>query len=166
MIKSKHNVYPEFSDQVVERWQKSTVMAIGGKRLNPYRPDEKLDFLLMSRDEDFNLATRVLTFNYESEIVELYSDREVRLFRSLNKSAIERGLMKPYEELAPAVDTSNVLTDSDIADILNITNHLKLKSRLKQITALHVLTRIKAGITDNHKQWFAKLVEARRLELI
>jgi hypothetical protein len=84
----------------------------------------------------------------------------------LNKSAIERGLLKPYEELAPAVDTSNVLTDSDIADILDITNHLKLKARLKQITALPVLTRINAGITDNHKQWFAKLVETRRLELI
>ena len=161
MIKSRHNVYPEFSDQIYERWKKTTVHAVAGWRLDPHKPDSRISFVLMSREDDFNFETRHLAFVYESEVVELYSERESRLFTSLNKAAIQSGSLVLHEEKTPDVDTSNALTDHDIAEILAIKAPATLKARLKKITAVAALNRIKAALTPEHKQWFSTALENR-----
>ena len=165
MIKSKHNIYPEFEDQVVERWKKTSIHAVAGMRLNPYHSESRISFLLMSNEDDFNLTTRVLTFNYENEIIELYSEREVLLFKRLNKEIIERGLLVPYTQPAPIVDTTNALTDAEIETMLQSKNPVQLKAKIKNITAASALQRILARTTPDHKQWVIQTLQDRIQEL-
>ena len=146
MVKSKHNIYPEFEDQVVERWKKTSIHAVAGMRLNPYHSESRISFLLMSNEDDFNLTTRVLTFNYENEI-------------------IERGLLVPYAQPAPIVDTTNALTDAEIETILQSKNPVQLKAKIKNITAAAALQRILARTTPDHKQWVIQTLQDRIQEL-
>ena len=163
--RSVHNIYPEFSDQVVERWQKATIHAVAGTRLDPYQTGKRITFLMMSRDENFSVETRVLAFDYDSDVIELYSEREKKLFASLNRDAIQRGLLKPYAGEAPDVDTTNALSDEELADILAIATAKELHARLQTLTAMPPLRRLLDGLTDNHKQWFARAIEKRIQEI-
>jgi hypothetical protein len=162
MTKSIHNIYPEYSDNVVERWVKATIGAVAGKRIDPYTDNSRIDFLLMSREEDFDVATRKLTFNYETEVIELYTAREATLFRSLNKPAIEAGLLKPYEQEAPKVNDTNVFTDTELQTILNMSNIVSYKKALRSITAVAVLERMEKLVTDDHRQWILKELIKRK----
>lgn len=165
MLKSKHNVYPEFEDQIVERWKKTVIHAVAGTRLDPYHQESRISFLLMTRSDDFNIETRTLTFNYESEVIELYSPREALLFKRLNREIIERGLLVPYTETAPEVNQANALTDSDIESILQSKNPNQLKARIKNITAYPALQRVLAQTTPDHRQWFIQILQERIQEL-
>lgn len=165
MARSVHNIYPEFSDQVVERWQKATIHAVSGTRLDPYQDGKRITFLMMSRDENFSVDTRILAFDYDSDVIELYSEREKKLFAALNRNAIQQGLLKPYAGEAPDVDTTNAISDAELDEILALTVAKDLHIRLQAFTAMPPLRRILDGITDNHKQWFARAVEKRMREL-
>lgn len=160
-MRSKHNVYPEFSDQVHSRWKKTTVHAIAGTRIDPYHTDRRISFLLMSDEKNFNHTSRVLQFEYETDIVETYSERETRLFTSLNKEMIQAGKLIPYDESAPIVNQSNALTDDDIIRILLLTNRLSFRKRLNEINSSVTLRRIKSLLTSDHKTWYTEEIDNR-----
>jgi hypothetical protein len=158
---SIHNIYPEFSDQVVKRYTKTTVHAIAGKRLDPYHPDQRIDFLLISDERNYNHESRKLAFDYDTDVIELYSEREVRLFATLNKATISAGMLIVHDESAPVVRQENALTDSDIIRILLITNRLVLRKRLTEIDSPITLKRVKELLTPDHKAWYAEEVNNR-----
>jgi hypothetical protein len=158
---SKHTIYPEFEDQIHSRWKKTTVHALAGTRIDPYHPDMRIPFLLMSAEKNFNHETRVLQFDYETDVIELYSERESRLFKSLNRVHLESGKLIPYEESAPEVNEANTLTDTDIMRILLLQNRLSFRKRLSEINSPITLRRIKELLTSDHKAWYTEEIDAR-----
>lgn len=163
---SKHNIYPEFSDQTVERWQKACIHAVAGKRVNPYKDDGvKIDFILRSKEDNFNFETRKLAFSYDDDVIELYSPREVTVFRALNRAAIEAGLLVPYGENKQAIDTRNALTDEQVLAIAEIPQLPKLKKALQDITSVTTLRRIAAKIPESRAKAFDRAVIDRMTAL-
>lgn len=162
---SKHNIYPEFSTNTVARWQKASIHPVAGIRLDPYKEGVKQSFILRSRESNFNFETRQLTFSYDDDIVELYSDKEVNVFRAVNRPAIEAGLLVPYSDTPRQTDTRNALTDEEIAQIASIPQLPKLKKELSQITSLTTLRRIAARIPDSRAKAFDRAVLDRMNEL-
>jgi hypothetical protein len=159
---SIHNIYPEFADRVLERWQKAIVGTVAGKRIDPYTENARVDFLLITKEHNFDIATRKVAFVYEDEVIELYTEREVTVFRALNKAAIENGLLKPFEDAPPEVNDTNIYTDAQLLAILNEKNMPTYKGMLKKITAIPVLDRMETLITDDHRQWVLKELIKRR----
>jgi hypothetical protein len=162
---SRHNVYPEFGDQVVERWQKACIHPIAGTRIDPYRDGSKITFILRSKESNYNFETRVITFSYDDDIVELYTPREVMVFRALNKAAIESGLLVPYGESKQAIDTRNALTDEQVKALAEIPQLPKFKKALGEITAITTLRRIASHVPESRAKAFDRAVIDRMAEL-
>lgn len=148
---SSNNQYIQFEDKVVKRYTKTIPGMLTGRRLDPHRPENTIDWLLHTPETNFRFITNQETrktelirqsFDYGAEVIELYSDIEVRLFERLNKSAIESGMLVVYNDTAPELDTSNMLTDNEVAEIASIKQLLALKKRLSQLTSVHSLNRI------------------------
>lgn len=157
---SKDNIYPEFSDNTVRKYKKTSVGAVSGFRLNPYNPEQRISFLLQSNTE--NYKNGVLVFEYDTDVVELYSDKEARLFINLNKSALQNGLLAEYEGTV-SVDISNAMSDEDIQSIAALTNHLQFKKRIKDITSVNTLHRILSALPDTRSNAHFKAI-AEKLE--
>lgn len=165
-MRSKHNLYPEFGDQVVERWQKACIHPVAGTRLDPYdTTGKRLDFILISAEEDFNFDTRKLTFRYDNDIIELYSAREVTVFRALNQNAIESGLLVPYGNSRAQINTVNALTDEQVLEIAEMSNLLKFRKALAEITSINTLKRILDKVPESRAKAFDRSVMDRMTEL-
>lgn len=162
---SKHNIYPQFTDRIVSRWQKTTIYPIAGKRLDPHDKNKQLDFILRTREENYNFETKQITVVYDDEVLELYSDDEQRLFLALNRAAVEAGLLKPYTETKRAVDETNILSDEQVTALATTANHLKFEAEIKKITSLITLRRIAQEIPDTRSLKFFRVVENRIKEL-
>jgi hypothetical protein len=151
---SKNHQYYEFEQDIVERWVKTVPHMVSGKRFNPYSPSQTIDFVLKTATNNFNYdkasksytADTKVTFVYEDEVLELYSDNEARLFKRLNKGLIERGLLKPYVGVASEVDTSNTLSDDEIDTIASMVNLLAFKKRIGSITSMPTLDRLQSAL--------------------
>ncbi len=148
---SVNHQYIQFSDQVIKRYKKATVGLLTGTRLNPHRPENQEDWLLQTPESNFMFVqdpdtgkTRLVRTKetYEDEVIELYSPLEVKLFERLNKRAIESGALIEYNEDAPDLDTTNVLSESDIARIAGTKQLLSLKKQLQSISSVYTMQRI------------------------
>jgi len=147
---SKNHQFIEFEDRIVKRYAKTVPSVLTGLRLNPHRPENRLDWLLTSSAESFKhvwedgekpTLTRI-GFSYDHEVIELYSDAEVKLFERLNRAAIEQGLLKVYTDAAPVVSTHNALIDADVIEIAKIKQLSALKKRLTTLTSVITVQRV------------------------
>jgi hypothetical protein len=142
---SKNHQFIEFDQQVVERWIKTVSHMVSGKRLNPYKPSESIDFVLRTNPTNFDFtklnkkdfpdSSSKVTLVYEDEVLELYSDNEARLFRRFNKTLIERGLIRLYDGEASGVDTTNSMSDADLEAIANLSPITAYKKQLYGISS-------------------------------
>jgi len=171
---SINHQFLEFNDRVVKRYVKTVLYRVSGWRVDPHRPENRLDFLLITPEKDIEFITQAegspklnhTRFSYDDEVLELYSDTEARVFERWNKSLIERGLIKEYTLTAPSIDNSNMLTDRDVKDIANIRQLTALKKRLSTITSDVSLIRIKEAATELDRSInVIKTIEGRINEL-
>lgn len=151
---SLFTIYPEYADAIVERWKRVTVCAVAGTRLSPDNPALRLSFITQS---DKDLIGSSVAFDYETDIIELYSAKECQLFRIMNKNAIEKGLLIPFSGTANDLNTANALSDKEIESLITL-HHAKFKKELTAITSEHTLKRIQSRLTDKHAQAYHKAV--------
>lgn len=89
---------------VIARYMKTTSYALGGFRRNPNTNLEE-DFILMTDEEDFSVGRwgngvkdpSYYRFNYNNEVVELYSDYEHKAFLFRNKKLLDEGKLVEYD---------------------------------------------------------------------
>jgi len=167
MGSSVNHQYINHSDSVVERYVKTVLHGISGYR---YDPDtgKVTDFFLSTPESVFNFATRERNGDivYDSEVLELYTDQEVKYFKRANKSLLERGLLKPYYATSIATDESNLLDDTQIEEIAAIVTPAQLKKRLATITSEVTLNRILDSMQAlGRKESMRHLVKARIEEI-
>lgn len=162
---SKHNQYPAFADKVVARWKKIPVHIISGWRVNPYRPEQTITFVLRSAEENFDFGTGRLTFCYETDVVELYSAEECTLFKNANKTLIESGFLVPMLESPTETRMENALTDEDIAQIVATRRIDEFKTALNRVTSATTLQRILEELPESKAQSFYRAVVSRMREV-
>ena len=158
---SVNNQFEEHAHNTVRRYRLADrVSRVSGLRLDPTNNAKRLDWLLKINLDHINEDGSTV-FDYGTQVIELYSDLEAQVFESLNRAIFERGYLVPHNDGLAPLDKSNVVDSPEIAEIISIRNHLQYRSRLEKITSLITLGRIKAALTDEHKQWYYKYVDER-----
>lgn len=153
---STNHQYLEFSDKVAKRYVKTVINPVSGTRINPYNSAERIDFLLTTprtslveiTAPDGKITLERVATSYEDEVLELYSDNEVKSFLRFNKGLIEQGKIKEYSEVAPLPNTANMLSDEEVYDIANTKTIKQLRTRLVAITSPLTVSRVKAAAED------------------
>ena len=155
--------FPEFSDQVVARYQKVIPCKIAGIRLNPHNLAERVDFLLASEEDNFNDGK--LTFNYATDVVEIYSEQEHRMFQPLNKRLFEDGKLAPFDEVPQPIETKHALTEEQIKALSTYGNKTQFKAKLDEFTSFVPVSRIMTYLTEDSPEWRRTLLMQRLNEL-
>lgn len=171
---SHNHQYIEYDTQIVRRYAKTTVGMLTGYRVDPKRPENRIDWLLSSpstsfihtwSDGDTPKLTRA-AFKYEDEVIELYSNAEIRLFERWNKRIIEEGLLRVYDEAAPDTSTINLVSDDELNAVAKIKQLTALKKKIGEYSSTYTLTRLKEAVERADRPISViKLIEARINEL-
>ncbi len=153
-MKSINHQFLEFSDQVVKRYTKARLQPLTGWRLNPrnsVNPNERIEFLLATPVDNVQFTpydqdgsgepTKVkqTKFTYEDEVLELYTDNEVRSFERMNRLLIENGLLVEYSDTASAVNKVNTLSDVELRKIAKMKLISAFKARIAELTSVYTL---------------------------
>lgn len=160
---SKYHQYPEYSDRVVARYQKTIPCKIAGIRLNPHDDVTRMDFLIESREDNF--IDNAVVFKYKDDIIELYSEKEARMFKSLNAKLFEDGAIAPYNEVPAEVRMDNMLTDNDVKSLAKFGTKDKFAEKLKEFDSWVPVSRILAQLDENSPVWRRDLLMKRLEEL-
>lgn len=164
---SVNNIYIEFDQNVYSRYKKTSTGAIAGKRQDPHsQTRQRVDFLLMSDWKDFDMNTNSVRFNYDNDVIEIYSADEDRVFRILNAYLFQNGYLAPYDGNRDAPDMSNLLSDAAVSDIAASKNLLSFKKHIRAIDSKVTLQRIK-DVTERADRpvSFIRAIEERIKEL-
>lgn len=121
------------ADEPVARYAKTIRSKIAGVRLHP-ESGAQVGFVLESNEDPD-------TFDYDTEILELYTDKEHRFFKQANKKLIEEGLLKPFSGTAEDVQLNNLVPDEELEDVVSTSNQAELKARLTKYTSLVTVER-------------------------
>ena len=154
---SKFHQYPEFSNTVQLRYKKAVPCKVAGIRLNPHDNTQRIDFLLASNEDG--------TFDPYRDVVELYTDQEVRMFPALNRALIESGKLVPYTDKPQQVQTINALSDETLQEIMTTGNKAQFTKRLQGITSWVPIARMLSMVTEDTVKWREELLKARLAEL-
>jgi len=130
---SVNNIYLVLTDPPTHRYVKSIPSKIAGVRLDADGKNQ-VGFVLQSQTSG--------EFSYDDEVLEIYSDREDRFLRQVNKGLFKQGLLQPFKGELPDVDMSNVLSDEAIVEIASIRNLPQLQKRLQEITSPFTVKRV------------------------
>ena len=182
-MNSTNHQFIGFDSKIVKKYVRTTIYPVSGRRLNPLNrdnPDEVIDFLLATPADNFKYdvetdpnggATIKTTvsqakFEYEQEVVELYSDDEVRLFQRMNRELLVNGDLVEYDEKAPEVDLVNTLSDTDIKKLVRLKTKTIFESKVKEITSLRTLKLVMAALEETDAPMsYAKIIKERENEL-
>lgn len=157
---SINHQFLEFSDQVKKRYIKRDINALSGYRLNPRNatnPNDRIDFLLVTPEKSLRITGygdgnptkhEQVDLSYEDEVLELYTDFEVRAFERMNRLLFENGLLIEYDAEAPAINKTNIITDAEIVRLANTKSISALKKRLMEITRVEALKTLLEKMED------------------
>lgn len=148
---SKQNIYHELSDKVIRRYAKVPLHMVSGSRIDPYDHKNTVSWILATNTDNYNPSTKESTFNYEDEVIELYSQYEVDAFVRLNKRLIERGLLKVYTGSSGSVDETNTMSDDQLVQILSIRSNEDFASEVTKLSSSFTLVRLKQLAVDLNK---------------
>lgn len=153
-MKSMNHQFLEFSDQVIKRYTKALLQPLTGYRLNPrnsVNPNERIEFLLATPEDNVHFIpydqdgngepTKVKqkSFTYEDEVLELYTEQEVRSFERMNRLLIENGLLIEYSDVQSPVNKVNTLSDVELRKIAKIKLLSAFKLRIAELTSVYTL---------------------------
>ena len=164
---ANNNIYLELEGSVYKRYEKVPINIVAGLRANPLDTKLQVGWSLTTDEEDFSIKeNRRLAFVYETEVIEIYSEMEDRIFRRLNKSLFDKGLLKVHEGLTPEYDFANFITDEQVGEIINIRTMDEFKNKLDVYNSLSKLSRIKdAAVTANKSIKKIQLID-KRIEVV
>lgn len=160
---SKYHQYPEYSDRVIARYQKTIPCKIAGLRLNPHDDLTRIDFLLESQEDNYEDGSVV--FNYRDDVVELYSEKEARMFKSLNGKLFEEGSIVEYNDKPAEVKMENALTDAEVKALAKYGTREKFAEKLKEFDSWVPVSRILAQLDENSPVWRRDILMKRLEEL-
>jgi hypothetical protein len=165
MARNTNHQFLEIQDKVYSRYRKTSVGAVCGARLHP-RTQDRVSFILMSSDNKFNPEGNKLEFDYDTDVVEIYSEGEDKTFRAWNSYLFKTGLLVPYTGEKEADDISAAMSDEEITSLVATKNLLQFKSKVSKISSKHTLQRIlEENRRQDKKHSFIQTVEARINEL-
>lgn len=153
---SENHQYLELQGKdVFARYQKTQVAALALTRPDPHDLSKRAHVLVITpesalrykKDNDgYDIFDGRETVSYDDEVIEIYSEMEDKIFRRLNEKLFADGELVAYEERRTARDTSNALTQSEVVDIANLKNLPLFRSKLKGVTSLITLDRIREAV--------------------
>lgn len=138
-MSSMNNIFLVNVDPPVKRYVKTIPSKLGGIRFDSNGKNQ-IGFILETSPTG--------AFVYDDEVLEIYTDREDRAFRQLNKSLFTKGYLKEYAQEAPELDTANMLTDEEVAEIASMRNIQQLTKRISELTSPFTVQRILNAAND------------------
>jgi len=129
---SVNNIYLVNVEPPVKRYVKTIPSRVGGIRFDANGKTE-VGFILASDERGFI---------YDNEVLEIYTEREDRALRQLNKNLFTQGYLKEYTADAPGIDVSNMLSDEEIHEIASMRNIKSLEVRLTELSSPFTLRRV------------------------
>lgn len=168
-------IFYELSDNVYKRYKKSTLGQVAGTRIDPKDLGRRVPFILRTteentkwdQDNEENLtAVGIQNFDYDTEVIEIYSEKEDALFKRANTYLFNAGLLVPYEGTREDVEENNALSDTEVYNIAQEKNIASFRKRLQSITSHHTLDRIEEQLIElDRKPSFVKELDAYRVSL-
>jgi hypothetical protein len=161
---SVNHQFVEYEDTIFARYRKTAICAVAGIRINPAKPGERMSFVLQSKFKNFDQDTKQVTFSYDDDVVELYSEQEAKVFKRLNPYLFSAGLITEYNLEKPEVP-DNTLSEDEVQHIVTLPL-ADFRERLDTITAVQPVRRIKDAIDSlSLPIAYRTMVEARLKEL-
>lgn len=142
-MSSKNNIFPDLEHKVFKRFCKVPVHVVAGLRPDPYETRKSIPFILQTHEENYDVKNKRLKFEYEDEVIELYSQFEVDTFKRQNKLLFDKGFLKEYTEVQAEVSTENTVSDVKLEELANIRNNEAFAESLTKITSVLTLERLK-----------------------
>lgn len=136
-MRTLNNMYVS-DKEPYKRFVKTVVHPITGWRVDPES----------NRQVEFVLASLRPEFDYDSEVLEIYSEREYKFLQQKNRYLFEAGLLKEYDGMPDDIDMTNVLTDDEIFTLSSVRLPNDLKGRLLPITSNITLKRVLASAKE------------------
>lgn len=138
---STNNIYVGLDNTIYKKYAKVPVHIVGGIRLNPNDLTQKVPWILQTNPANYNPVTKQVTFEYEDEVLELYSKKEHDAFLRLNQKLLEQGLLKVFEEEQSVVNVENTIPDSELEKIASLRS--TFSETVDRITSVMTLERLK-----------------------
>lgn len=160
---ANNNIYLELEGNVYKRYEKVPVNIVSGLRANPLDTKLQVGWSLTTSEDDFSFKeNRRTAFVYETEVIEIYSELEDKIFRRLNKNLFDKGLLKVHAGLTPEYDFANFITDEQVGEIINIRTMDEFKNKLDTYNSVSTLNRIKdAAVAANKSIKKVQLIDTR-----
>lgn len=153
---SQNNIYLVVMDEPYKRYTKAVPSQVGGIRLDA-NGKEPVYFILHSHPKGFE---------YDAEVLEIYTEREDRYFRQANRGLFAQGLLKEYFGEQPELDDSNVLTDAEVQEVAAMRNIESMRKRLNELSSVYTIRRILAAANEiGRPQKTVQMIESRIKEL-
>lgn len=130
-MRTANNIYVGASDPY-KRFVKTVIHPITGWRIDPEN-NRQVEFILVSMHTEFD---------YDSEVLEIYTEKEYKFLQQKNRYLFESGLLKEFTGEADDVDMTNVLTDDEIFTLAGVRLPNDLKGRLRAITSVVTIKRV------------------------
>jgi hypothetical protein len=124
--------YPTMVAEPVAKYVKTIPVQLTGFRFDP-KGENRAEFCLTGNDP---------VEDYDSSVLEIYSEREDQFLRRANRVLFAEGLLKPYEGKPAEVNTANFLSDLEIERIASIRRINDLEAAIAPITSSATLGRI------------------------
>jgi len=144
--------FSQLKDRVYSAYAKTVVHILALSRLNPADHSQVLTVVLKSKETSYDPIEKVWTFDYATDVVELYSADEDAYFTAQNKPLFTAGKLIP----ATAGKVSEVIaltpllaTDLEMVAALPSAAFVE---KVDAITALATLERIRRILTPEHSQ--------------
>lgn len=128
-----HNNIFMTAGEPLARYARVPSYGITGWRLNPDDNLKKIEFSLVPTNDDFD---------YERDVIELYSDKEIKFFKQANRYLFAQGLLKDYEGTPVPIDVTNMLTDSQVLEFASERSIKRLEVKLQEITSAVSMKRV------------------------
>lgn len=128
---SMNNILITANNPPLYKYAKVIPSKLSGLRLDPVTYQE-IPFLLRSKGD----------FDYEHDVIELYSEREHKHFLQVNRVFIKSGFLKEYHGESDPEDLTNVISDEEVERIASTRTLMALKKALADITSPITLDRI------------------------
>lgn len=147
---SLNNIYLTVETPPYKRYVKTIKSQVAGLRLND--EGKQASFILHTGPD----------FDYEQDVLEIYSDREHRYFLQANRTLIAKGLLKEYNGVKGEIDKTNLLTDDEIETIATTKSMPVLMKRLGELTSKVTVDRVLATATEiGRPQKFLEAIRQR-----
>lgn len=132
-MQSMNNQFVAAGDPI-KRFVKTVDHPITGWRIDPET----------GKQVEFILSTPTENFDYDTAVLEFYSEKDWKYFQQKNKYLIAAGLVKEYTSAPEEVDTTNLLTDEEVYKIATTTQFHVMTKRLEELTSPQTVKRVLA----------------------